>query len=88
VPRVHQSQRKKHVRRCAKELDRQFKCLYNCGKEFATDAARNMHMRKKHNEVTKTERDKKAKMIIQTCNLKDNAETLTKLSNLTCIQQD
>jgi hypothetical protein len=85
VPRVQHSLRKKHVRRCAKELVRQFKCLYNCGKEFATDAARNMHMRKKHNEVTKTERDRKAREIINMCNLKNNQETLRKLSNLTYI---
>ena len=32
--------RKKHVRRCAKELKKEFPCLYNCGKEYATDAAR------------------------------------------------
>ena len=37
--------RKKHVRRCAKELKKEFPCLYNCGKSYATDAARNMHMR-------------------------------------------
>jgi hypothetical protein len=77
----HESQmRKKHVRRCAKELKKDFPCLYNCGKEYATDAARNMHMREKHNEVTKTERDRKARDIIRTCGLKTNSEIITKLS--------
>ena len=79
--------RKKHVRRCAKELKKDFPCLYNCGKEYATDAARNMHMREKHNEVTKTERDKKARDIIRTCGLKNNSEIVSKLSQLTKEQQ-
>jgi len=74
------SMRKKHVRRCAKELKKEFPCLYNCGKEYATDAARNMHMREKHNEVTKTERDRKARDIIRVCGLKNNSEIITKLS--------
>ena len=75
--------RKKHVRRCAKELKKEFPCLYNCGKEYATDAARNMHMREKHNEVTKTERDRKAREIIRTCGLKNNTDIVSKLSSLT-----
>jgi len=80
--------RKKHVRRCAKELQKEFPCLYNCGKEYATDAARNMHMREKHNEVTKTERDRKAREIIRTCGLKNNTEIVNKLSQLTQVQQN
>ena len=75
--------RKKHKRRCARELKKEFPCLYNCGKEYATDAARNMHMREKHNEVTKTERDRKARDIIRTCGLKNNSEIINKLSQLT-----
>ena len=78
-----ENQRKKHVRRCAKELAKEFPCLYNCGKEYATDAARNMNMREKHNEVTKTERDRKAREIIRTCGLKNNVEIVNKLSQLT-----
>jgi len=78
-----EQQRKKHVRRCAKELKKEFPCLYNCGKEYATDAARNMHMREKHNEVTKTERDRKARDIIKKCGLKNNSEIVSKLSLLT-----
>ena len=83
--RMHrrENQRKKHVRRCAKELKKEFPCLYNCGKEYATDAARNMHMREKHNEVTKTERDRKARDIIRKCGLKNNSEIVSKLSLLT-----
>lgn len=72
--------RKKHIRRCAKELKKDYPCLYNCGKSYATDAARNMHMRTKHNELTKTERDRKARDIIRTCGLKNNTEIVTKLS--------
>lgn len=85
--RKETSIRKKHIRRCAKELKKDFPCLYNCGKEYATDAARNMHMRTKHNEVTKTERDRKARDIIRNCGLKNNSEIVQKLSMLTKQQQ-
>lgn len=71
-----ETQRKKHVRRCAKELKKEFPCLYNCGKEYATDAARNMHMREKHNDVTKTERDRKAREIIRTFGLKNGQDII------------
>ena len=80
-----ETMRKKHVRRCAKELKKNFTCLYNCGKEYATDAARNMHMREKHNEVTKTERDRKARDIIRNCGLKSSSDIVSKLSQLTKI---
>ena len=80
--------RKKHKRRCARELKKEFPCLYNCGKEYATDAARNMHMREKHDEVTKTERDRKSRDIIRTCGLKNNSEIINKLSQLTKQQQN
>lgn len=75
-----ETQRKKHVRRCAKELKKEYPCLYNCGKEYATDAARNMHMREKHNDVTKTERDRKAREIIRTFGLKNGQDIIQKLS--------
>jgi len=78
--------RKKHVRRCAKELKKEFQCLYNCGKSYATYAALNMHMREKHNEVTKTERDRKAREIIRTIGLKSNSDIVNKLSSLTQVQ--
>lgn len=80
--------RKKHVRRCAKELKKEFPCLYNCGKSYATDAARNMHMRDKHNDVTKTERDRKAREIIRNFSLKNSQEIVAKLSQLTQAQQN
>jgi len=44
-------------------------------------------MRTKHNEVTKTERDRKARDIIRTCGLKNNSEIVGKLSMLTKQQQ-
>lgn len=78
-----ESLRKKHVRRCAKELKKEFPCLYNCGKVYATDAARNMHMREKHNEVTKTERDRKAREIMRNIGLKSSSDIVGKLSSLT-----
>ena len=45
-------------------------------------------MREKHNEVTKTERDRKARDIIRTCGLKNNSEIVNKLSQLTKQQQN
>lgn len=45
-------------------------------------------MREKHNEVTKTERDRKARDIIRTCGLKNNTEIISKLSLLTKTQQN
>ena len=84
---VKKMKRKKHMRRCAKDLEKKFPCLHNCGKEYATDAARNMHMREKHNEVTKTERDRRARDIIRNCGLKNNSEIVNKLSMLTKEQQ-
>ena len=44
-------------------------------------------MREKHNEVTKTERDRKARDIIRKCGLKNNSEIVSKLSLLTKQQQ-
>ena len=46
-----------------------------------------MHMREKHNEVTKTERDRKAREIIRTIGLKSNSDIVNKLSSLTQVQQ-
>jgi hypothetical protein len=82
-PSKKESLRKKHVRRCAKELKKEYPCLYNCGKEYGTDAARNMHMREKHNEVTKTERDRKAREIMRNIGLKSSSDIINKLSSLT-----
>lgn len=79
--------RKKHIRRCARDLKKEFPCLYNCGKVYATDAARNMHMREKHNDVTKTERDRKAREIIRNFGLKNGQDIIQKLSQLTQAQQ-
>ncbi len=76
APMHRDNQRKKHVRRCAKELQKDYPCLYNGGKVYATDAARNMHMREKHGEVTKTERDRKAREIVRQCKLKNSPETI------------
>lgn len=81
-----ETQRKKVNRRTAKELNKKFHCLYNCGKSYATDAARNMHMREKHNDVTKTERDRKARDLIKTFKLNNNSEIVNRLSELTQVQ--
>ena len=61
---TEKGKRKAVHRRTAKELNKKLPCLYNCGKSYATDAARIMHLREKHNDVTKTERDRKSREII------------------------
>jgi hypothetical protein len=57
--------------------------MYSCGKSYATDAARNKHMRDKHNDVTKTERERKARDLIFKFNLKNSSDVLSKISQLT-----
>jgi len=79
--------RKKHRRRCNEELEKDFICLYNCGKSYATDAARNKHMRDKHNDVTKTERERKARDIIVKFSLKNSQDIVSRISQLTMPQQ-
>ena len=51
---------------------------YNCKRQLAKEEF--MLAREKHNEVTKTERDRKAREIIRTCGLKNNVEIINKLS--------
>ena len=45
-------------------------------------------MREKHNDVTKTERDRKAREIIRTFGLKNGQDIIQKLSQLTQAQQN
>ena len=57
--------RKKHNRRVAGEIAKQFTCPYrNCIKAFGSDGSLNLHIKIKHNGGSKTDREKLAKTII------------------------
>ncbi len=56
------SGRKKHMRRCANEISKTYKCPYEkCGKTYGSEGSLNLHLRLKHNAGSKTEREKAAK---------------------------
>jgi hypothetical protein len=58
----YSSGRKKHLRRCANEIEKKFKCPYNnCDKFYGSEGSLNLHMKLKHNAGSKTEREKTAK---------------------------
>ena len=59
------SSRKKHNRRMAKEINRQYICPYkNCQKVYGSEGSLNLHIKIKHNGGNKTDREKLAKTII------------------------
>ena len=59
------SNRKKHNRRTAKEINRQYICPYkNCQKIYGSEGSLNLHIKIKHNGGNKTDREKLAKTII------------------------
>ena len=59
------SSRKKHNRRTAKEINRQYICPYkNCQKVYGSEGSLNLHIKIKHNGGNKTDREKLAKTII------------------------
>lgn len=57
--------RKKHIRRCAKEIQKQDICPYGgCGKYYGSEGSLNLHMKLKHGGGNKTDREKLAKNIV------------------------
>ena len=57
--------RKRHNRRCADELDKQFKCPYEgCSKLYGSEGSLNLHIKLKHNGGNKTDREKIAKSLV------------------------
>lgn len=60
----YSSGRKKHNRRCANDIERQFKCPYHkCEKLYGSEGSLNLHIKIKHNGGNKTDREKIAKHI-------------------------
>lgn len=61
----YSSGRKKHNRRCANDIDRQYKCPYpKCEKFYGSEGSLNLHIKIKHNGGNKTDREKIAKSIV------------------------
>ena len=59
------SGRKKHFRRCANELEKDFKCPFgDCKKIYGSEGSLNLHMKLKHNAGSKTDREKLAKQVV------------------------
>ena len=60
-----EKKRKHHDRRPANLIAKVFQCPYrNCGKTYGSDGSLNLHIKKKHNGGSKTDREKLAKTII------------------------
>jgi hypothetical protein len=61
----YSSGRKKHNRRCANDIERQFVCPYQkCDKFYGSEGSLNLHIKIKHNGGNKTDREKIAKSIV------------------------
>ena len=59
------SGRKKHVRRCAKEIEKELECPYaKCDKTYASEGSLNLHIKNKHCGGNKTDRERIAKSIV------------------------
>ena len=57
--------RKKHQRRTAQEIDKEFVCPYaDCSKIFGSEGSQNLHIKIKHNGGSKTERERLAKALV------------------------
>lgn len=79
----YQSGRKKHFRRCANEIDKNFICPYNgCDKFYGSEGSLNLHMKLKHNAGSKTEREKVAKQLAWALQNGLQGDQLLKLENL------
>lgn len=61
----YSSGRKKHNRRCANDVDRNYKCPYpKCEKFYGSEGSLNLHIKIKHGGGNKTDREKIAKSIV------------------------
>lgn len=54
----------KHNRRTAKEIEKEYKCPYKCGKLYGSEGSLNLHMKLKHAGGNKTDREKTAKSLV------------------------
>lgn len=59
-----QNSRKKHMRRTAKEISKEFKWPYKWGKHYGSEGSLNLHMKLKHAGGNKTDREKLAKALV------------------------
>jgi hypothetical protein len=57
--------RKRHNRRCADQLEKDFVCPYEaCSKLYGSEGSLNLHIKLKHNGGNKTDREKIAKSLV------------------------
>jgi hypothetical protein len=57
--------RKRHNRRCANDIDREYICPYDsCHKVYGSEGSLNLHIKIKHNGGNKTDREKIAKSMV------------------------
>jgi hypothetical protein len=73
----HQRRQHRTIRRCATQINKDFKC-FHCDKKYGSEAAAVMHMRKKHFEGTKQdmERDRGIRVrdtLLYTTNCEDDS---------------
>ena len=60
------SKRKKHNRRTADEIEREYVCPYQgCKKYFGSEGSQNLHIKIKHNGGTKTDRERLALQLVE-----------------------
>ena len=65
ILRKNKERRKKHLRRTAKEINKDEICPYpHCGKYYGSEGSLNLHMKLKHNGGNKTDREKLAKSLV------------------------
>jgi hypothetical protein len=65
IQQRYASGRKKHLRRCANEIEKSYTCPFStCGKIYGSEGSLNLHLRIKHNAGSKTEREKAAKQLV------------------------
>jgi len=63
--RWYSSGRKRHFRRCNKEISKSYICPYgSCGKNYGSEGSLNLHMKIKHHAGSKTEREKFAREVV------------------------
>ena len=61
----YQKSRKKHDRRYAAEIAREYDCPYSgCDKMYGSEGSMNLHIKLKHKGGNKTDREKTAKHIV------------------------
>lgn len=63
---MSKSDRKKHQRRNAHEIERSFTCPYHgCSKVYGSEGSQNLHIKIDHNGGTKTKRERLSHILVE-----------------------